>query len=116
MAATTKSDYSQGFMYWTTEDLLPTSLPKLIDSLEPCASLSRVLKLVIQVTKQDSIYIEDTTAVAKLTELLRSYTSLLEQKGIRRVTAVLCKYGHFPKYFTFRQRLGYAEHMIYRQV
>jgi hypothetical protein len=81
-----KSEFSRGYMYWFhNEDSFPTQFPKLLDTLEPCSSLSRALKLTIRVTKSDSIYIEDATAVAKLTELLRSYTSVLEQKGIRYI-------------------------------
>jgi len=76
--------------------------------------LNNVLKAIIipETRKPD----DDQTNIAKFYQFLKPYHATLREKGIRRVTIVLAYTQLLPLYYTFRERLDYQEHAIFRHV
>jgi hypothetical protein len=102
-------------MVLVDEDSVRSTIEQELKNLQPTDLVNRVLELVIN-QKAESSLDEDQAAALKLGELLKTYIKQLRTVGVKRVTAVVCKYGHFPRYFTFRERLNYQEDQIYRNI
>ena len=59
---------------------------------------------------------EDEQILLSLQEFIHSVKHLLVEYGLRRVTFLVVSPKQFPKYFTFRSRLGFGEDSIYRHI
>eukprot|EP01117_Protostelium_nocturnum_P006363 TRINITY_DN2299_c0_g1_i1.p1 TRINITY_DN2299_c0_g1~~TRINITY_DN2299_c0_g1_i1.p1 ORF type:complete len:2212 (+),score=828.58 TRINITY_DN2299_c0_g1_i1:166-6801(+) len=94
-----------------------TELPsKILDDSAPKPAHSQVLKFFLMESPQEKWLSSDEQTVAKLEALMQEHIVKLQRAKVRRVTFAVVRYGHFPKYYTFRQRLSYREHLLYRHV
>jgi acetyl-CoA carboxylase/biotin carboxylase 1 len=86
----------------------------MLDSVQPIlqGDYNNILKIVYnQIAPED-----DEIINGKFFSFIQQRAPKLRKSFIRRVTILVTMYGSFPRCFTFRERLGYQEHMIYRHV
>ena len=72
-----------------------------------------VMNLFVKSGSLESSVAETTK---EMTTLLQRFRAELRAAGIRRLTLAVCTDGHFPKYYTYRERLDYGEDMILRHM
>jgi len=99
------------------EEYLFSSFENIVQNFNPVSSPNEssprnVLKL--SVDKQGDIV--DEVEIAKYKTLFQANVAALRRAKIRRVTVVLTKFGSFPSIYTFRERMGFDEHPIYRHI
>eukprot|EP01116_Phalansterium_solitarium_P020509 TRINITY_DN6083_c0_g1_i2.p1 TRINITY_DN6083_c0_g1~~TRINITY_DN6083_c0_g1_i2.p1 ORF type:complete len:1954 (+),score=684.67 TRINITY_DN6083_c0_g1_i2:86-5863(+) len=81
----------------------------------PQPEMRDVVAIALQIA-EDSPFLEDSSAITTTQGFLRQYLQKLRILGIRRVTLITIKPGRFPRFYSFRERLDYAEDPIYRNV
>ncbi|XP_015790405.1 acetyl-CoA carboxylase-like isoform X1 [Tetranychus urticae] len=59
---------------------------------------------------------DDEILSKKCEAFCQSRSKLLIERGVRRVTFIVCNLYCFPRYFTYRQRDGFTEDRIYRHL
>lgn len=75
-----------------------------------------VLKIAIDEKPENWLSNNDEIVVSKISNFLQEYKYKLRKAKIRRITFVISKLGKSPRIFTFRERLDYNEHSIYRHI
>eukprot|EP01114_Cavostelium_apophysatum_P005452 TRINITY_DN1646_c0_g1_i1.p1 TRINITY_DN1646_c0_g1~~TRINITY_DN1646_c0_g1_i1.p1 ORF type:complete len:2220 (-),score=642.37 TRINITY_DN1646_c0_g1_i1:15-6674(-) len=107
---------TRGVMFaFKNEEEAIALLPGLLSiyfKTEGGANLSNVLNVCIQKNEE----IVDSVEIPKLRAFVQNFTDSLRQGRVRRVTVMLTKYGNSPKYYTYRERLNYDEHPMYRHI
>ncbi|KAJ3357332.1 acetyl-coenzyme-A carboxylase [Allomyces javanicus] len=58
----------------------------------------------------------DRDVAVMLSSLMTSQAAALRARGIRRVTVLVYRTGQYPRYFTFREKLGYQEDLAIRHI
>ncbi|PRP78454.1 hypothetical protein PROFUN_13687 [Planoprotostelium fungivorum] len=62
-------------------------------------------------------WMESDESISKtLTSLSQDHVIKLRTSRVRRLTFMITKYGQYPKFFTFRDRFNYNEHLLYRHI
>lgn len=78
---------------------------------------TNVLKIAVPEQPSDTLLsLPDDAFIARFSELMRPYTDALRRAKVRRVTVVVTRSGQYPRLFTFRERLNFEEHSIYRHI
>ncbi|XP_011499057.1 PREDICTED: acetyl-CoA carboxylase isoform X2 [Ceratosolen solmsi marchali] len=71
---------------------------------------------ILSVAVQDEAGLEDAALARLFGEWCATNREELLSRGVRRVTFAALKRRQFPRFFTFRQRDGFAEDRIYRHL
>ncbi|KAL0482923.1 acetyl-CoA carboxylase [Acrasis kona] len=77
------------------------------------ADQTNILKIVLLVDKQNN---NDQEMVKLLSDIISQHQNELDNYDIKRVTVVVDIPSKLPYYFTFRQRMDYAEDPMYRHI
>lgn len=75
-----------------------------------------VLNIVLRLDAELHDHNDDEALQKLLSEFIVRHRDDFYSVQIRRITFIMTKKGTFPKYFTFRERLGFLEDAIYRHV
>lgn len=91
-------------------------LKTLFENTTPETEPINVLSIALRLDSQTVDHNDDDKLMALLTDFITKHRDDFYSVQIRRVTFIMTKKGTFPKYFTFRERLGFTEDAIYRHL
>ncbi|TPX49071.1 acetyl-CoA carboxylase [Synchytrium endobioticum] len=75
-----------------------------------------VFNIAIRDDANEVLLLSDEEARARFAQLVATNAELLRQKSVRRITFMVIRESHFPRYFTFKEAVDYAEDTIIRHV
>lgn len=91
-------------------------LKNMFESTSPEAEPINVLNIVLRLDPASCDHNDDDKLMNLLSDFISRHRDDFYSVQIRRVTFIMTKKATFPKYFTFRERLGFTEDAIYRHV
>lgn len=105
----------RGFLaLFESEQAAFDNFDRFLESLKPL--INEDFNNIVKIVYSSDTIPDDTTTIAKLYQFILKREEKLRDAFVRRVTVVVTIYGHFPRCYTFRERLGYQEHMVYRHI
>ncbi|TPX37671.1 acetyl-CoA carboxylase [Synchytrium microbalum] len=75
-----------------------------------------VFNIAIKDDNNEALLLSDEDARARFAQLVLKNADLLRAKSVRRITFMVIRESHFPRYFTFKEAVDYAEDTIIRHI
>lgn len=106
---------SEEEMFQNFETLVKKCVPPCTEkSHKSSGEFNNIMKIAFPKNNEDNL--DEQSKIISYSNFLQRHIEILKQRGIRRVTILITRYGTFPDIYTFRERLSYQEDTIYRHI